>query len=193
MAIVLGNFNITTNGSGMTSDSVAVLGALSTSTAAATSDLLAPALDLKAPKDNPIFTGTVRGVTARMVTSSNGDVQSDINELQSRNASNIPSIPSTPGAASNVQSDLTSLRQADTALGARITNLTASNIKTSDPARSVQDDITLVADQANKITPTITGGITLSKNTEANEDDQFLKAGRSIDNQSKQHHCNTTA
>ena len=87
MANVLGKFNITTSaGSGVSDSSVALIGALSTATASATSDLLGPALDLKAPQNNPLFTGTVgvagsvnvsgsvsatggfQGVTANMVT-----------------------------------------------------------------------------------------------------------------------------
>jgi hypothetical protein len=51
MASVLGNFNInTTTASGASDSSIALIGALSTATASAASDLLGPALNLKAPK-----------------------------------------------------------------------------------------------------------------------------------------------
>ena len=97
MASVLGNFNInTTSGSsGVSDSSIALIGALSTATASATSDLLGPALDRKAPTDNPIFTGTVlvRGdlqcVNANMIqatdprTATPSNVQTQINNMNS--------------------------------------------------------------------------------------------------------------
>ena len=41
---------------------------LSLSVSQATNDLLGPIMATKAPKNNPMFTGTVTGVTADMVT-----------------------------------------------------------------------------------------------------------------------------
>jgi hypothetical protein len=69
MPSLIGNYSIAaTNTGSVNSDSIAVTNALSVSVASPTKDLLLPALDLKAPRKDPIFTGTVQGVTASMVT-----------------------------------------------------------------------------------------------------------------------------
>ena len=78
----LTGFEITATNSNVTTDSAAILTALSTSTALATSTLLGPTVDAKAPKHNPVFTGTVQRVTAGMVTTSdNSTVQSKLSAI----------------------------------------------------------------------------------------------------------------
>ena len=151
MPSLTGNLNISGgSNSQLETTTLGVISALTIATASATNDFIQPALEAKAPKESPVFTGTVYGVTARMVTSTNGTVQSDINELKERKAINIPSTNGTNGPlTSNVQKDI----------GSRITNLTASSIKTTDPQRSVQEFINQIGDKANITTPNINTGI----------------------------------
>ena len=87
MASILGNYNISARiPSTISTDSTALLSALSLTTAEATKAALQPALELKASKSNPVFTGVVTGVDATMVTASasNGiysNVQAELNKL----------------------------------------------------------------------------------------------------------------
>ena len=125
MPSLTGNLNISGgSNSQLETTTLGVISALTIATASATNDFIQPALEAKAPKESPVFTGTVYGVTARMVTSTNGTVQSDIYELKDRKAINIPSTNGTNGPlTSNVQKDLDDLRTADTNIGRDITDL----------------------------------------------------------------------
>ena len=147
MEHVLGNLSINANsGSNWTSDSVCWKRS-SKKTASATKDRLAPTVNLKAPADSPVCIGTVRCVTARMVSSNTGDAQLDINASKSRRAYSIPSTNGT--TPSYVHSYLNNIRQADTTLGNNITNLTATNIKTTDSWMTVQYHINNEEGKAN--------------------------------------------
>ena len=87
MASVLGNYNISASlPSTISTDTTALLSALSLTTAEATKTALQPLMDMKASKHNPSFTGVVTGVDASMVTASalngiNSNVQSELNKV----------------------------------------------------------------------------------------------------------------
>ena len=79
----------TNNNTQLSSDSIGVLGAMAVSIATKTADMLVPSFNEKAPKNNPVFTGNVQGITASMVTATKADnssstVQAEINTLRTR-------------------------------------------------------------------------------------------------------------
>ena len=173
MPSLIGNYSITsTNSSTLNSDSIATANALSISVATATKDLLLPAIDTKAPRNNPIFTGTVQGITANMITATadNGttsNVQNELNSIYNMTASDVPSNGSPGGGPSNVQADILTMKAAisqkaeinNPTFSGTVNGITASMIRSTIPvgqtSRTVQQDIddikTDIGSAANKV------------------------------------------
>ena len=159
MPSLIGNYSITsTNSSTLNSDSIATANALSISVATATKDLLLPAIDTKAPRNNPIFTGTVQGITANMITATADDgttsnVQNELNSIYNMTARDVPSDGSPGGGPSNVQTDISIMKAAisqkaeinNPTFSGTVNGITASMIRSTIPAgqtsRTVQQDI----------------------------------------------------
>ena len=159
MPSLIGNYSITsTNSSTLNSDSIATANALSVSVATATKDLLLPAIDTKAPRNNPIFTGTVQGITANMITATADDgttsnVQNELNSIYNMTASDVPSNGSPGGGPSNVQADILTMKAAisqkaeinNPTFSGTVNGITASMIRSTIPAgqtsRTVHQDI----------------------------------------------------
>jgi hypothetical protein len=180
MPSLIGNYNITpTNTSSVNTDSIATITALSTSVASATKDLLLPALDAKAPKHSPYFTGNVQGITASMVTATKADntsstVQSEINVLRTslddKADSHNPSFTGTvsgltaqsvtsnglPGTGPrNVQQDIDTLRndvstKANTTTVTALSNTVATKADTSTVATVIANVNTINTTLSNK-------------------------------------------
>lgn len=156
---VLGNFSITQkNPSTLTTDSVALLSALATTTASATSNALLPALDLKAPKNNPVFTGTVQGVTANMVTATNpsgftSNVQTELNNLNIMQQTHTQDLLNL-----NIQNGSLSVNKADK------TDLTALTTTVSNKAdkSDVTALTTTVSNKADKTDTQLMGDVLIS-------------------------------
>jgi len=180
MPSLIGNYSITpTNTSSVNTDSIATITALSTSVASATNDLLLPALDAKAPKHSPFFTGNVQGVTASMVTATKADnssstVQTEINVLRTslddKADSHNPSFTGTvsgltaqsvtsnglPGTGPrNVQQDIDTLRndvstKANTTTVTALSNTVATKADTSTVATVIANVNTINTTLSNK-------------------------------------------
>ena len=86
MPSLTGNYNVVhaSGASGVISESIALLSALSTTTALASKNFLVPTWDSRTQVKDPSFIGAVSGVTASMVkTSDNSTVQSQLLTLTS--------------------------------------------------------------------------------------------------------------
>ena len=160
MPSLLANYNITpTNTSSVNTDIIATITALSTSVASATNDLLLPALDAKAPKHSPFFTGNVQGVTANMVTATKADntssnVQTEINALK-RTATQLANNTDTLFAAvtdhGTAISNLTGAVEgkADTTTVTALSNTLATKANTS--------TVTALSSTVTALSNTVTG------------------------------------
>ena len=174
MPSLIGNYNITpTNTSSVNSDSIATITALSTSVASATNDLLLPALDAKAPKHSPFFTGNVQGVTASMVTATKADnssstVQTEINALRTTTTQLENNTDTLFAAATDHGTAISNLTgavegKANTTTVTALSNTVASKADTS----TVTALSNTVTGKADKTDPILLGDVAI--NPKANE------------------------
>ena len=155
------------------SNSIAVANALSVAVSQATNDLLGHVMAAKAPKHSPAFTCEVTGINATMVTAfdSQGNpstVQATLGKAGTlQTASTVPSTGENPsGPLSNVQTDINLLRSGVKANGAKIAenktasgNLSASQIKTTNSTKNVQQRLDELQAGMGGIISTTVGGI----------------------------------
>ena len=184
MANLLGSFNIQASQTGsVNSDSIAVANAIAVSVATTTKDLLIPSIDMKAPRNNPIFTGNVQGITASMVTALDkvgapSTVQTELGKINNVTAQDVKSN-GIPGLSlvSTVQADINKIRddiynQGQTS-GTHTTDIADNTRKIKDNSDDITDLTRTVNDKVNKNNPAFTGPVQL-------DDGPILEATNSL-------------
>ena len=183
MASVLGNYNISARiPSTISTDSTALLSALSLTTAEATKAALQPALDLKASKNNPSFTGVVTGVDASMVTASasngsNSNVQAELSKVNGLPATvsslvtDVQNLEDTKANQTDVNGLATNVFQLVTNKADKtVTDSLASTKADKTVTDAMQLDVNnLKTNKADKLDPTLSGSVTVSPKTGAFE------------------------
>jgi len=165
MASVLGNYTIATKtATPLTDQGIALLSAFSTTTAQATSDMLQPALTMKAPKKNPVFegtatfTGTTSGIKASDVVAVDGFTNSNV-QIQLNKKVDTQVLVDTLAPITTTLNGKANLSAADftgkvTAPTVTPTTDSATNVATTAFVQSA------IAGKADKNNPDLTGTVT---------------------------------